>query len=140
MSGHQVEVVTGGAGYRSDLPCFALIGRPASGGTPAVLRLNLDKTNPATGALLKDAIEVLDGGSNYSVINPPEVVIAQRHRAESNPEQHLDHYLIRRKWLDGSGGDKEFRVKPAAVLHLTKAGGLTRLKRLRPRFSIHRSL
>lgn len=136
-----VTVKSGSRGYSALKPPVVSIEAPDEGGTAAELEVDVSKIDRDTGELQSDAIRVKVGraGSGYTfvpaiLISPPPLG-----NSEANPEQHLDHYLIRRKWLDGSGGDREFRIKPADVLHLVKektgdGSEIAKLKRLRPRF------
>ncbi|MAT42822.1 MAG: hypothetical protein CL609_10800 [Anaerolineaceae bacterium] len=53
---------------------------------------------------------------------------------QSDPEQHLLHYEIRRRDLDRSAPEKRFSVKPADVLQVENRGGESTLYSLKPKF------
>jgi hypothetical protein len=55
---------------------------------------------------------------------------------QKDPEQHLSHYEVRRRSLDGRDPETVYRVKGAAVLHKLHKGDDSILTMLKPRFQV----
>jgi len=126
-----VVIDNSGAGYLLANPPAVTIDLP-TGSVQAVAAFDATRIDDTTGEVATDAITVSNAGAGYDLSNPPKVAIGAPPRcSEKDPHHHLDHYIVRRRWLDGNTGEKEFRVKPSDVLHRDKNNTL---KRLKPRF------
>lgn len=126
-----IVITNAGSGYDPNDPPVVDIQLP-TGRVAATARVNGAKIIEETGEIEHDAVVIINAGAGYTTT--PRVRIASpslRRRSEFDPSHHLDHYVIRRRWLDGNSGDRAFRVKAADVLHRDKDNVL---KRLKPRF------